>query len=765
MKGQILRRELFRQMLRPLTYISAAVFIITVNLLFFITSGFFIQGQGTSEIRTLFSLIPYLSILVIPALTMDFRSSREEAESMLPVSNLKLSVLKWGAAFIMYIFMLILLLPSIIIVSCFGDINVPQVISCYTGIILYAAAAISLSCFLAEFFSSRISAFFVSAGFIFIFTVSDLIPLAVSLPSSVTDFLNQISFSWHFDSFSKGILDTSDIFFYVILTALFIILSAEHAEYCKKVQKPYVILLWCLASLILLVDTSLYSTRFDITADRQFSVSEASSETLDELASPLEMTYYLSDELERMYPQIKDVKAFLFSYARENPRIKLTITNPAGTDAESRLSELGIQSEQLQTSDASTTSFITVYSSILLEYEGSAAVIPFVLSTATLEFDLTSRVKTLITGSRTVVYIITGNGLSLDAEYMYVAPWLESAGFVVQETTPEELQDIDNTSGNDVLLVLGSSELSSSAAASIENWIMKGYGTFIATAPYTADISHYWTVSPAEHDYLSGMLDYWGVCPEQAITLDLSNYRIRMYTGTDMEHWSYLNYPFWIVCLPQYANPGHPVTESFASFETYWASPLSIYQDESPSSPVITPLLLSSPAAWLQKPDVSRETPYVTDPLVSENLTPDEATKGQYILAASVEGTLNGWYTAGKSSPVRLIVSGDQYFPSTMIEYTNSTGNLDFLINSLLWLSRKDSMLPLKNKGMMNVSLYKITDSGAFEHAANLSKAVLFAAMPLLLLIIAVLFIALRKKRTERHIKALFSEEMGDKHK
>lgn len=765
MKGSVLRRELFRQALRPLTWISALVFTVSINILFFITSGFFIQGQGTTEIRTLFSLIPYISILIIPALTMDFSTSAEDEETLLPLSNLKLSVSKWGSSIIIYCCFLVLLIPSLIIVASFGDVNVPQTVCCFIGIVVYASASLSLSSFLSDLFESRISAFFASAGVLFICTVSDLLPLAVKLPGFITDFLNIISFSWHFDSFSKGILDTGDIFFYLILTVLFLILPAERAVFRKKTQKPYILLLWCLLAVILLINASVYAKRIDITEDRQFSVSEASSEVLDELSSPLEITWYLSDELERIYPQVKDVRAFLFSYARESSRIRLSVTNPAGTDAETRLQSLGIQSQQLETSEANKTSFVTVYSSILIEYDGNAAVVPFVLSTATLEFDLTSRIKTLLAGSQDTVYILIGNGLSLNDGYVYVAPWLQSAGYAVSPVTADMLPELENASGRDVLLVLGSAQLSNTDTAAVESWVMKGNAAFIATAPYTADIVSSWRVTPSSRDYLVDLLDYWGVGINQSLLLDLSNYRLRMYSASDANKSEYLNYPFWIVCQPQFANHAHPVTERFAAFETYWASPLTLWQDDRSDSPEITALMLTSGSAWLQKPDTSKELPYVTDPFITENLSPDEATLGQYVLAASVEGQLNGYYSTGKSRPVRLIVSGDQYFPSTMIENTNSPENLDFLVNSLLWLSGKDQLLSLKNKGMMNATLYKKTDALSFARAANVSKLVIFCFEPVFILLCAVLFIILRKKCSQTHIKAILSGEKEDKHK
>ena len=46
-----------------------------------------------------------------------------------------------------------------------------------------------------------------------------LLPLYVNLPAALILIVDSISFAWHFDAASKGIFDTRDIAFYIVVTA------------------------------------------------------------------------------------------------------------------------------------------------------------------------------------------------------------------------------------------------------------------------------------------------------------------------------------------------------------------------------------------------------------------------------------------------------------------------------------------------------------------------------------------------------------------
>ena len=79
----------------------------------------------------------------------------------------------------------------------------------------------------------------------------------------------------------------------------------------------------------------------------------------------------------------------------KNKLISVKIVNPKEKSIENALSNLGIVSQQIQTTEENKTSFVQVYSSILLEYSGKYQTIPFLISTSELEYNLLTRIKSL----------------------------------------------------------------------------------------------------------------------------------------------------------------------------------------------------------------------------------------------------------------------------------------------------------------------------------------------------------------------------------
>jgi hypothetical protein len=55
-----------------------------------------------------------------------------------------------------------------------------------------------------------------------------LVPSAVDLPANLSFLLTHFSFAWHLESAARGIIDTGDIFFYLIPTAGFLWFDARN---------------------------------------------------------------------------------------------------------------------------------------------------------------------------------------------------------------------------------------------------------------------------------------------------------------------------------------------------------------------------------------------------------------------------------------------------------------------------------------------------------------------------------------------------------
>ncbi|MCR4789569.1 MAG: hypothetical protein K5839_00660, partial [Treponemataceae bacterium] len=96
--------------------------------------------------------------------------------------------------------------------------------------------------------------------FLFIFNTIHILPKYHAVDNSFfSALIKAISFSWHFENAVKGIIDTRDLFYYLILTFTFLYLSFN--IYKKKKGLKFFNYRNCIILVILLlslIDTNLF---------------------------------------------------------------------------------------------------------------------------------------------------------------------------------------------------------------------------------------------------------------------------------------------------------------------------------------------------------------------------------------------------------------------------------------------------------------------------------------------------------------------------
>lgn len=756
------KRELKTILKQSYFYISAIFFVVCTAFFHFIGQNFFSMDFRTASLGQFFLSMPYVSILVIPTLVMNIWNVQNDIFSSLPISICKTIISKFFALIILFACILVLTFPVAFFTNTFGDVSFPTVFSGYFVILLYGACVISLSIFIFSFFQNKAVAFLITATILALVDTIHFLPLYIDLPYVTTYLARFFSVSWHFDAASKGILDSRDCFFYIIFAILFCILTYFHIKSQKKGKFFREVIFYPIIAIFLLLNVNLYYFRIDLTNDKQFSLSEETKTTLKTLHSPLEITYYLSEDLEKIYPQVRDIKDFLYQLSYENRLISVKIVDPQKKQIENQLSNLGIFSQQIQSMEDNKISISSVYSSILIENGSDYKTIPFVISSAELEYNLLTRIKNLVSNFSIEVLVLVGNGLSLEKEYNYVTPWLESAGLKVVEVSATQLETMQ-IAPNQCLVVLGSSKLSLNDAVSIEKYLQNGGRALFAVSPNTIDITSSWIAENQGFDPIIDMLSTWGFSIGNQLIQDLSNYRIRMYGTTDnyqvdYNNSIYVNYPFWVVTLPQFTNEKSIITEKFSSFESYWPSPISISEV---GEGEYTPLIYTSNCAWLQAPySIVESQEFITDPFSSVNSKPSNINYGQYIIAATFSGKLPAYYLTNGIENAKITVISDQYFPSVMIENTMSSNNLNFLVTNCIYLSENENLITIKNKGFFNSGLYKIIDPEEFTKQKNITIFFCLFFIPVLILIAFVVSIFHRKiKNKNSSIKFIKTEK------
>lgn len=731
----------------PAFVILTILFSVICSINYFIRGQFF-TGSGTTDLVLFFSAVPYICIVAIPALC--YKQSFSVYDDFIPLSELERQTAVFLTRLILFCIQLLFLLPAVLLVNLFGSTDAGQVFTGFLCLVFYGAAVIALCSFIQTSVLNKITVFILSAIVLVIFNTAHLFALYVPLPSFLVSFFRLLSFAWHFDAAGKGILDTRDILWLAGCTTLFIFLSETTVQIKKgrhfsKDLKIRQILLPVI-SLLIMLNSNRWYTRIDFSQNRTYSISKYTKSLTGRVESPVKITYYRSSAIAKLYPQIRDVADFLTEYVSQNNKINLIIKDP-DKDSASRtmLENYGIASQQLRTVKGTSTEYLTVYSAIVIEYEGNAETIPFTMAANTLEYDLDGRLRHLISGTSRTVNIVTGNGMSLSEDYSYVIPWLQSQGFVcnpIYIEDPAFAELLSNSTGT--LLVLGDSEIRIEQAIAVEDYILSGKGSaLLAISPYTADIENSWFITAAQRTNLIEMVENWGVQFMPEITSDISCARITMYAD-DNNSTQLLNYPLWPSLMSQ---PNAPL-----GITLFWVTPLSInFENEN-----LKPYLYSSTGATGYAEDkASPEKLFETNPfLISDNfnLSSSGTKRETKILGAEITGPLEGLFNAEHSDNSHVIVIPDQYFVSTLMNgYIGGDSgdyrNFEFLTNALLKLNGEEELAALQSRTTRDTSLFKVTDAMQFGTLRLITFIILFIIIPLLLIAEGVIFNVKHEKK------------------
>lgn len=719
------RAALFAYLIDPLFYLASLVTVLFGAVRFFFVGRFFLWGTGTTDVRVFFTGMPSVSAVIVPLLVLRLRALL--GDDSLPVSPTARCSALTAAACSAFAVPLVLLAAIPLCVSQFGSVDAGQVVAGFLGVLLYALAACALAvlCF-ARFFPSAAVSVAVSALALAAVSLVHFVPLYLPVGNAVASFCRAASFAWHIDAAGKGMVDSRDLAFF-LLVAFSAVMLAARAEFRRTGRTGSALTSFLLVLIVgfSAVAFSRLSVRADLTAARRFSLSAATRTLVRELEAPLRITYYRSPELKRLYPQSADVAEYLTTYCAQSPLLTLRFEKPDGD----RLNARGIQGQQIRTDTGTKTEFVTVYSAVLLQYRDQQTLIPFVLTADTLEYDLTRRVQDLVTRRQKKVLLAAGNGRSIPADYGYVEPWLNALGFMTEVIEPGQVAEKTQAADpGTALVVFGSSALTREESAAIERAVFGGMPAIIATSPYSVALADDWTVTKNRADTLVPALNSWGFAFAPALANDIANVPL-MLQSADADALQYtINYPLWLSLLPQ--------ESTRRGLTLFWASPLVLYENA-------RPLLVTSPQAWAQAESADAAHPFLTNAFtVPKSAREAGVESARLTVGAYCDGEIAGYYERG-TARARVALIADQYCAHTGVtaftasEQGADFRNYDFLAITLLRLRGDDALAALLDKAGANTTLWKTADPETFAAARNRTLFVLFVLLPLLIGVLA----------------------------
>ncbi|MDR0689715.1 MAG: GldG family protein [Spirochaetaceae bacterium] len=501
--------------------------------------------------------------------------------------------------------------------------------------------------------------------------------------------------------------------------------------------------------------------RLDLTKNNAYTISPVSRSLSREIPDQLRITYYVSDKLSAIHPMPGEIEDLLREYAAySRGKIRFTRRDPAKTGMVQAVEQMGIQSRQIQSVEQDEATFSTVYTGIVIEYLDQAEVLPWVFSLDTLEYDLSSRIRSMIRETGREVGVLVGDAdKQWASDYGYLEQVFTQSGYRVRVLSPgEEISD-----ALPVLLVLGGvEELDEWALYRIDRYIQNGGKVLFALEGVFVDSKNSLEVREKTDGGLLAMISSYGAAVRPEMVLDRSALTLQYQTAAPNGSIQFriIRYPHWIGVLAENGNAKHPITSGFAGVDLFWASPIDLSPPESVEGEI---LLSTTPDAWLMTKDFSAnpETGYLF-----EREEPD--TRGTKNLAVALSGRFPGWFR-DKPKPIRegsgeelpdlpaaardsrIVVIGDSDLATTLVQMTQGQGiqNLDFMLKTTDWLGSDDDIIGIRNRQSQAGRLDRILDPEKRLKAMRFSQILNVGIIPLGVVVLGIVRSLKRRGKTK----------------
>ena len=214
---------------------SLMAYIMLVAFLGF--SGFFTWLYGSdiffvqqASLQVFFAIAYWTLFFFIPALTMRLlaeENSTGTIEMLLtkPIGDWEVVLGKFTSVMLLILIALALTIPYYITVANLGPIDHGATITGYLGLIFMSAAYVSIGLFASSVSNNQIIAFLLALLIsIFFHIIFDV--LSFSIKGAFGSILSYLSLSNHFDSISRGVIDSKDIIYFLSI-AFFGLVATE----------------------------------------------------------------------------------------------------------------------------------------------------------------------------------------------------------------------------------------------------------------------------------------------------------------------------------------------------------------------------------------------------------------------------------------------------------------------------------------------------------------------------------------------------------
>ena len=214
-----------------IAYIVIGVYLVLTGLFLWFVDGNNVFDLGIASLQVMFDIAPYILIFLVSAITMksiadEKRLGTLEILTTKPISDTAIIMAKFFASITLIAFALLLTTVYAYTIknlaSPVGNVDWGAMLGSYLGLLLLSARYTSIGLFSSSITDNQIVALLSSMVISFFFySVLSLLG-DVSFLDSVGRSLSWFGLEFHYNSISRGVVDTRDVVYFGGFTAVFL---------------------------------------------------------------------------------------------------------------------------------------------------------------------------------------------------------------------------------------------------------------------------------------------------------------------------------------------------------------------------------------------------------------------------------------------------------------------------------------------------------------------------------------------------------------
>ena len=739
--------------------------LITGLFLWVFQSDFNILSYGYANLDGLFILAPWVFLFLVPAVTM--RSFAEENRTgtieMLftkPLSDWQIILAKFLACVVLVV--LALIPTAVYYFSVYrlgfpvGNLDSGGIMGSYIGLFLLSASFVSIGVFCSSVTGNQILAFILSVflcgfmyiGFEFIYSLSLFGPIDL--------FIQRLGMAAHYSSISRGVVDTRDILYFLGVMALFLSMT-------KLVLAKRKWLVSFVISVVLIVTVNVIGsfvfTRFDLTSEKRYTLSDTTKETLRDLDDYVYFKVYLEGDFPAGFKKLRrETKEMLDEFRAYSKYIDYEFINPSESTDRAEIMETyntlyrqGLNPTELtdQRSDGSVSQMV-IWPGALVSYRNNTEIAIDLLesqrpgqspeetlnaSMQNLEFKLLDAVIKVTRSQQPSIGFLEGHGELGESETYDIVETLKKDYHVTRGTLDnkvdaliERYEDVNgevhaNIKYDALVIAKPTQPFDEKEKFLIDQYIMHGGKVLWLVEPVFATMdsltSQESTVGVDQDLNLEDMLFKYGVRLNHNLLLDMNCAALPIRTG-QVAGQAQLEFYRWFYFPLVQAASTHPMVRHLNAIKMDFVSSLDATTSE--GNIVKTPLLKTSDYTKISGTPV-----FITLAMLRQNPDKRLFPSGSQTVAYLLKGTFPSLYAnrinpeiaeskemdfmaESVSTAMIVVADGDiirnqidviskKPLPLGYDQYTQNTyGNKDFIQNAISYLVDGENLLAIRSR-------------------------------------------------------------------